>query len=268
MATTRRRFIIGNLILACAAVALLVTSVATSFWVQATLSDPDASFPDSTINYGLFVGHIEGRRAIQVEMDLSMSCLWSESVCLMSCQTEDNERQQELQDLVTGPADYVCPTVKGSSSSTSSPDKKFINAGIWVSCLLFLAVALLAAVLTAVFAVINTTTNPVEPIAGVFGLYLWNSIAVGSTLLVMILWGVQFADTLTDNVAYSETITGIFKSQGQANLGLSYWLLIVVLFLHIVNLILLRVRQHLLDREPPPAPTEPDKNTDGAIFLY
>lgn len=79
MATTRRRFIIGNLILACAAVALLVTSVATSFWVQATLSDPEdsfanstASFPDSTIDYGLFVGHIEGSRGIiQVEMDLS-----------------------------------------------------------------------------------------------------------------------------------------------------------------------------------------------------
>jgi len=64
-----------------------------------------------------------------------------------------------------------------------TPDKKFINAGIWVSCLLFQAVAILAAVLTAVFAfnkttaAINTTTNPVEPIAGVFGLYVWNSIA-------------------------------------------------------------------------------------------
>lgn len=58
-----------------------------------------------------------------------------------------------------------------------SPDKKFINAGIWVSCLLFLAVALLAGVLAAVFAVINATTNPVEPIVGVFGLYVWNSIA-------------------------------------------------------------------------------------------
>jgi len=46
-----------------------------------------------------------------------------------------------------------------------------------VSCLFFLAVALLTAVLTALFAVINTTTNPVEPIAGVFGLYVWNSIA-------------------------------------------------------------------------------------------
>jgi uncharacterized integral membrane protein len=43
--------------------------------------------------------------------------------------------------------------------------------------LLFLAVALLAAVLTALFAVINTTGNPVERIAGVFGLYVWNSIA-------------------------------------------------------------------------------------------
>ena len=71
MATTRRRFIIANLILACAAVALLVTSLATSFWVQATLSDPDQSFPDSDINYGLFVGHVAGNRAIRVEMDLS-----------------------------------------------------------------------------------------------------------------------------------------------------------------------------------------------------
>jgi len=71
MATTRRRFIIGNLILACAAVALLVTSVATTFWIEATLTDPDQSFEDSKINYGLFVGHVAGRRAFPVEMDLS-----------------------------------------------------------------------------------------------------------------------------------------------------------------------------------------------------
>lgn len=268
MATTRRRFIIGNLILACAAVAVLVTSLATSFWIDATLSEPDKSFPDSKINYGLFVGHVAGRRASQVEMDLSMSCLWSENVCLMSCQTEDDARQKELQDLVTGNAVFMCPNVGESENSTSSADKKFINAGIWVSCLLFLAVALLAAVLTALFAVINTTTNPVEPIAGVFGLYVWNSIAVCSTALVMILWGVQFADTLSDNVAYSETITGVFKSEGQANLGVSYWLLISVLFLHIDNLILLRVRQHLLDREPPPLKVQEETNTDGTIYLY
>jgi ABC-type amino acid transport system permease subunit len=58
-----------------------------------------------------------------------------------------------------------------------SLDRKFINAGLWVSCVLFLTVALLAGVLAALFAVVNTTTNPVEPIAGVFGLYVWNGAA-------------------------------------------------------------------------------------------
>jgi hypothetical protein len=51
----------------------------------------------------------------------------------------------------------------------------------------------------------------------------WFTVAVGSTLLVMILWGSKFAATLSDNIAYSETITGIFSSQGQASLGMSYW---------------------------------------------
>jgi hypothetical protein len=73
MATTRRRFIIGNLILACASMALLVTSLATSFWIQATLSDPERSYKDSQINYGLFVGHVSGARTTLnvVEFELS-----------------------------------------------------------------------------------------------------------------------------------------------------------------------------------------------------
>lgn len=49
------------------------------------------------------------------------------------------------------------------------------------------------------------------------------TVTVGSTALVLILWGVQFANTLSANVAYTETITGIFKSEGEANLGMSYW---------------------------------------------
>jgi len=69
---TPRRCIIANVILACTAVALLVVSLATSFWIEATLTDSDYSFAESKINYGLFVGHVAGRRDnIQVEMDLS-----------------------------------------------------------------------------------------------------------------------------------------------------------------------------------------------------
>jgi hypothetical protein len=75
MAISRRRFLIGNLILACASVALLVTSLATSLWIEATLSDPIGTFGNSKINYGLFVGHISGTRAKQVDMDLSSKSL-------------------------------------------------------------------------------------------------------------------------------------------------------------------------------------------------
>jgi hypothetical protein len=45
-------------------------------------------------------------------------------------------------------------------------------------------------------------------------------------------------------------------------------LLLFVLFLHIANLILLAVREHLLSREPPPPTVKMEENTDGIIFLY
>lgn len=271
MATTRRRFIIATFIVACAAVAVIITSFATSLWVEATLTKPnDAAFSTSlTINYGLFVGHIDGKMLSSISAELTMSCLMSENVCLMSCQTDDATQEFELIALLSGIESIHCPFLEESTNiSEDSYDQKFINAGIWVSTLLFLALSLLAAVLAAVFAVINSAMNPVEPIVGVFGLYVWNGIAAGCTLIVMILWGAMFAITLTDNVAYSQTISGEYTSQGQASLGVSYWLLLISLFLHIVNLSLLGIRQYLLSREPPTPTVKMDENTDGIIFLY
>jgi hypothetical protein len=49
------------------------------------------------------------------------------------------------------------------------------------------------------------------------------TVTVGSTLLVIILWSALYIDTLSYNVAYSETITGIFDSDENTNLGVSYW---------------------------------------------
>jgi hypothetical protein len=36
----------------------------------------------------------------------------------MSCQTEDEAREQELENLVYGPGDFVCPNVNGASNNT------------------------------------------------------------------------------------------------------------------------------------------------------
>jgi hypothetical protein len=71
MATTPQSFILANLILAVIALVLLVTSLATNFWIESKLLALDGSFGESRINYGLFVGHVAGRRLTQVEMDLS-----------------------------------------------------------------------------------------------------------------------------------------------------------------------------------------------------
>ena len=65
MATTPLSCVIANVILACTSVVLLVISLATNYWIEATLSDFDQSNAVSKINYGLFVGHVAGR------MDLS-----------------------------------------------------------------------------------------------------------------------------------------------------------------------------------------------------
>lgn len=71
MATTQRPFIIATIILACVAVALTVTSLVTSFWVVATLFDPDGAFESSDINYGLFAGHTSGWRPVELNMELT-----------------------------------------------------------------------------------------------------------------------------------------------------------------------------------------------------
>jgi hypothetical protein len=58
-------------------------------------------------------------RVFMCAMFVAVSCLWSENVCLMSCQTDDTLREQELQDLVTGQAAFICPKVQASGNSTS-----------------------------------------------------------------------------------------------------------------------------------------------------
>jgi len=56
-------------------------------------------------------------------------------------------------------------------------DQKFINMGLWASTIAFIGLGLLMAVVGAFFAVLNTAGNPVEPLLGILGLFIWNAIA-------------------------------------------------------------------------------------------
>jgi hypothetical protein len=56
-------------------------------------------------------------------------------------------------------------------------DQQFINMGLWASTIAFIGLGLLMAVVGAFFAVLNTAGNPVEPLLGILGLFIWNAIA-------------------------------------------------------------------------------------------
>ena len=56
-------------------------------------------------------------------------------------------------------------------------ERDFMIYGLWLGTVICLAGAILFSALGAIFAVVNTATNPVESAFGVSGLYVWNSVA-------------------------------------------------------------------------------------------
>lgn len=71
--------------------------------------------------------------------------------------------------------------------------------------------------------ILSNTNVPL--IDSVFGLYIWNGIASGTTLLTMILWGALYGSSLSQNIAITDTLASEFtyNSNGLAQLGLCYW---------------------------------------------
>lgn len=100
---------------------------------------------------------------------------------------------------------------------------QFINAGVWLSTIIFLIVSALFGLFAAGLSVWNVAANPVEAWFNIFGLYIYNGIACFSSLLVVLLWGGMFASTINNNVGILYTIIGTMDSHGMAALGYSYW---------------------------------------------
>ncbi|KAG7171538.1 Clarin-3-like [Homarus americanus] len=112
---------------------------------------------------------------------------------------------------------------------------EFMDYGLWVGTVACLGLGMVFAVVGALFAVINTATTPVEAITGVPGLYLWNALAALFNLICVILWAVQFHKHLTNNVLLYDAADG-WTTAGQESFGYSYWLVVVAIFVHVVNI--------------------------------
>lgn len=102
-------------------------------------------------------------------------------------------------------------------------DRKFLNAGLWISTIFFVSVAALLSVLTVGVSTLCVFTNPMNDYLNVFGLKILNASSSAGYAMVLITWGVQFATRIGDNFGVYETLKGNLTSRGLASLGYSYW---------------------------------------------
>lgn len=184
--------------------------------------------------------------------------------------------------MLNGRTPAECPLVnnkmlsaaKSSDAVTAVSTKiasknEFINAGMWVTTVVFLGIATAFSGASVSFSIINVLFNPVEPIFSVFGLYVWNGIVIGATLFTMILWGALYGTQLSSNIGITDTLTpeAPYSSMGLADLGASYWILFLPLLLHAANIGLLLWRQYEINKEPPPTTIDVDKS-DLTIMMF
>ncbi|XP_037025690.1 uncharacterized protein LOC119067050 [Bradysia coprophila] len=263
-------------------------------WIQAEAKSSEAIYENSQIHYGLFSGYLT--RFIFATSPtyhkLTITCLYEENACIYSCQTSKDLREDELRRLLAGTGLYSCPTVprnfeiKTETASYYTPTNdslsltlqrqnelnvadEVIDPGLWLTTIIFLSVAAMFSLISAVMALVNIVFNPVEPVLSVFGLYIWNGVASGCTLMTIILWGALFGSSLTQNIAVTDTLASEFtySSDGLARLGFCYWLLLIPMVFHASNIGVLYWRKRIIEAEPPPPTITVDKS-DLTIMLY
>jgi len=144
-----------------------------------------------------------------------------------------------------------------------------MNFALYLVVLIFLGLAIFFAALGGGLALYNTYRTPVSPILSVFGLYIWNGISAACTLLAMIVWIVQFSVNLRKNAAVSDTLTGLYTSNGKGSLGISFWILILAILSSLANIGILKYRSWKIERmERANVKVMTEELTSGNILLF
>jgi hypothetical protein len=128
----------------------------------------------------------------------------------------------------------------------------FLSAGLWLTTVIFMSLSCVLALISGFFSMINIIFNPYRMLTSTFGLYIWNGIAAGLVLLTMIFWLSLHLIFISNNIAIADTlgVDGIYSSDGLATLGFSFWILLVSIFSHLINIALVYYRNYLLQNEP------------------
>ena len=89
-------------------------------------------------------------------------------------------------------------------------ERTFLIYELYIATIATVCGGIFFGAISAMMAIVNTASNPIEAICHVPGLYLWNAIALCSSLAAAATWMVQFYLTLTDNVIRREERSACF----------------------------------------------------------
>lgn len=268
--------IFWSLLICCGVLAVAVASLVTERWVEARgnvwnetrLDTVNISGTNFDCKYGLYYGQKTTTYGRTSKTKLQIVCDSSIGVCMYSCGTTSSLAHKDLANLlqtnITGILSTIqaqinyCPefphqTHQEDMARSCLLEEKFderkslmVSFSMVVCVFVFLIFGILLTLLTTILTAINTCQNPVSAIWGVDGLVIFNSTAGFIYFIVMVLWGAEFSNMDKKNISISDTLRpcGIQWRTKHLSLGVSYWILIISVFLHILNATLLGVRQY------------------------
>lgn len=205
-------------------------------------------------------------------------CKFDSNKCYYSCHQSETKRNEEFDALLN-------KRTYSEQCSPITPKKTarvfdvqvyegeetigmFLSAGLWLTTVIFMSLSCILALISAFFSMINIIFNPYRMLTSIFGLYIWNGIAAGLVLLTMIFWLSLHLIFISNNIAITDTlgVEKIYSSDGLASLGFSFWILLVSIFCHIINIGLIYYRNYLLQIEPKKSVINMNDSTNGVNF--
>lgn len=212
---------------------------------------------------------------------------------MFSCQADADRRQDELRRVIHGqdldpceqrrfytPKQYynssLTTTTKTndltkSNARTPTNTPACISASLYICSVMFLCLAFSFSLMALICSAINLKWHPVERIFNIFGLFVWNAIAIVGCFWSLAFWSALFGSSLRYNIAITDTLRQQLKftSEGYASLGYSYYLGIVIMVMHIINLVLLFIRNYSIGKQPHQVPNNITiDDTDARLEFY
>lgn len=145
-------------------------------------------------------------------------------------------------------------------------EPEFLSYGFWLGTTIFVCAGLLFSAISAVFSAINTATTTSRCLTRVSGLYLWNFLAVVCDVVAVCLWTAQFFLNIQYSVLTREDKDNEWTSENMAELGFSFWFVVVAAISSFINIILVFITNTERDVETIIPVLE--EKTNGAIMLY